>query len=78
MVSVIAIKSKVRGLNPEQGDGLLRIHPMELQHQSALGLLYLLPPQCSIISGQLPVATAQKSGSIPLHHSFPSFPGLSN
>jgi hypothetical protein len=43
-----------------------------------LGLLYLLPPQYSIISGQLPVATAQKSGSILLHHISPSFPGLSN
>jgi hypothetical protein len=78
MVSVIAIKPKVRGLNPERGDGLLRIHPMELQHPTALGLLYLLPLQCSIISGQPPVATAQKSGSIPLHNIFPSFPGLSN
>jgi hypothetical protein len=56
----------------------LSIHPMALQPKSGLGLLYLLPPQCSIISGQLPVATAQKSGSILLYHIFSSFPGLSN
>jgi hypothetical protein len=37
-----------------------------------------LSPQCCIISGQLPVATAQKSGSILLYHNFPSFPGISN
>jgi len=51
---------------------------MALQPKSVLGLLYLLPPQCPIISGQLPVATEQKSGSILLHRIFTSFPGLSN
>jgi hypothetical protein len=54
------------------------IHPMALQPKLGLGLLYLLPPQCSIISGQLPIATTQKSGSILLHHISPSLPGLSN
>jgi hypothetical protein len=38
-------------------------HPMALQPKSGLGL-YLLLPQCSIINGQVPVATAQKAGSI--------------
>jgi hypothetical protein len=52
------------------------IHPMALQPKSGLGLLYLLPPQCSIIRGQLPVATAQKAGSILLHRIFPSFLGF--
>jgi hypothetical protein len=51
---------------------------MAQQPKLGLGLLYLLPPQCSIISDQLPVATAQKNGSILLHRIFPSFPGLSN
>jgi hypothetical protein len=50
------------------------IHPMALQPKSGLGLLYLLPPQCSIISGQLPVATAQKAGSILLHLTFGHVP----
>jgi hypothetical protein len=54
------------------------IHPMALQPKSVLGLLCLLSPQCSIISGQLPVATAQKAGTILLHRIFTSFPGLSN
>jgi hypothetical protein len=54
------------------------IHPMALQPKSGLGLLHLLPPQGSIISGQLPVATAQKAGSILSHRTLPSFPGLSN
>jgi hypothetical protein len=54
------------------------IHPMALQPKSGLDLLYLLHPQCSIIIGQLPVATAQKACSILLHRIFPSFPELSN
>jgi hypothetical protein len=57
---------------------IISIHATVLQPKSGLGLLYFLPPQCSIISGQFPVATSQKSGSILLHHIFPSFPGLSN
>jgi hypothetical protein len=44
--------------------------------KSSLG--NLLPPQCSVISGQLAIATMQKPDSILLHHIFPSFPGLSN
>jgi hypothetical protein len=36
------------------------IRPMVLQLKSGLGLLCLLPPQCSIISGQLPFATRRK------------------
>jgi hypothetical protein len=40
----------------QQGDYLMSIHPMTLQPKLGLGLLYLLPPQCSIISGQHPVA----------------------
>jgi hypothetical protein len=51
-------------------------HPMALQPKSGLGLLYLLPPQCSIISGQLPVATSQKAGSILLHRIFHLFLGF--
>jgi hypothetical protein len=38
----------------------------------------LPPPQCSVISGQLPVVTVHKSSSILLHHIFQSFPGPSN
>jgi hypothetical protein len=56
----------------------ISVHPMALQPKSGLGRLCLLSPQCSIISGQLPVATAQKAGSILLHRFFPSFPGFSN
>jgi hypothetical protein len=53
-------------------------HPMVLQPKMGLDLHYLLPPQCSIISDQLPIATTQKSGSILLHHIFPSSTGFSN
>jgi hypothetical protein len=52
------------------------IHAMALQPKSGLGLHYLLSPQCSIISGQLPIATTQKSGSILLRHIFQSFLGF--
>jgi hypothetical protein len=38
----------------------------------------LPPPQCSVISGQLPVVTVHKSSSILLHHILQSFPGPSN
>jgi hypothetical protein len=51
---------------------------MALQPKSGLGLLCLLSPQCSVISGQLPVATAQKADRILLQRIFQSFPGLSS
>jgi hypothetical protein len=52
------------------------IHPMVLRHKSDVGLHCLLVPQRSISSGQLPIATTQKSGSILLHHNFYLFLGI--
>jgi hypothetical protein len=52
------------------------IHAIALQPKSGLGLHYLLSPQYSIIGGQLPIATTQKSDSILLRHIFPSFLGF--
>jgi hypothetical protein len=52
--------------------------PMAVQPKSGLGVRYLLPPPCSIIIGQLPIATTQKSCSILLRQIFPTFSGISN
>jgi len=47
---------------------------MALQPISGLDLHYILPPQCSVISGQLPIATTEKSGTMLLYRTFLGFP----
>jgi hypothetical protein len=77
--SIAAVTFMMLAVSPELGhECRYSIHPTALKPISGLVLHYLLPPQCYLISGKLPVATAQKASSILLHRIFPSSPGLSN